>query len=566
MRSSLRSLLCVSLAAAACLLLTERFASADTYQFNNATGGDGTWENGPVSGATPWSDGGTQNLPWNNAADNIAEFDGAAGTVDVEGGVTANQMNFKTGGNELLDGSGTITTDSGNQVFTVNANTNLTIDNNLVLDDTNASDRFDISDNGSGTVTLNGNITYTGSENGSPGLIFNGGPDVNYVLTGALSGTPTAAARVLMYGSGSITFGGDYTSSTINELVELDSGTAYISTSKLGTGTIAVGGGGGVNNPSVLTTGAYDVTNTVQASNYAFTDPFTSGNVTLGGTTADLSSFDNVSTTVTGLIFTAVHGGRVVIGAINGNGDVNGLVKTGAGTVVLTQNSNETVYNGFNGKTAPYLSDVRQGTLLFTSTASPSRSAFGTDGGNIQVEAGATLGGSGSTLATQQVLAMAATSVIAPGDPGYQSAAGANISISSATLTLAGGISAANGLTMDFKLDSNDIANSDSIDFGEGAVSIGDVLTINLTSLDGGVNTADTYTLFSGTGDWSGFNPTSVDINAPAGYTATGQFNPGGFNTYTVQFTATPEPSTYAMLLGGLALLGFVGLRRQVSR
>jgi hypothetical protein len=182
----------------------------------------------------------------------------------------------------------------------------------------------------------------------------------------------------------------------------------------------------------------------------------------------------------------------------------------------------------------------------------------------VKIEAGATLGGNG--ISAPQIVAEAATSVIAPGDPGYQSAAGAFVSLSSGTLHLLGGLAAANGLTMDFKLDSSDFSNSDAIDFGQGAVSIGGVLTINLTSLDGGVATDKAYTIMSGEGDWSGFTPTSTIITAPAGYTATGQIiTYGDDNTYQVTLTATPEPSTYALLIGGLAVLGFLGVRQRRS-
>jgi hypothetical protein len=74
--SSRRSLFTLALAVASCLGISAVTASADTYSFNNDTGGSGTWQNG--AGGTPWKDinTSTSGLPWNNTLNTTAEFEG----------------------------------------------------------------------------------------------------------------------------------------------------------------------------------------------------------------------------------------------------------------------------------------------------------------------------------------------------------------------------------------------------------------------------------------------------------------------------------------------------------
>jgi hypothetical protein len=69
------------------------------------------------------------------------------------------------------------------------------------------------------------------------------------------------------------------------------------------------------------------------------------------------------------------------------------------------------------------------------------------------------------------------------------------------------------------------------------------------------------YTLVSGSGFWDGSNATFA-FNAPAGYVvARYDFDSFG-DTFAVDFQVVPEPSTYAMMLAGLAVLGFCVRRK----
>jgi hypothetical protein len=300
--------------------------------------------------------------------------------------------------------------------------------------------------------------------------------------------------------------------------------------------------------------------------------------------TTDLSTWTGFSNqNGSNTILEAVSGGRLVWSGDLGSGTPEGLTigsstdSTETGTVVLANSTgndyNEEDGDGYIQPTSTTAADLKSGTTLITNTTGSAFGSATTTAGNpivqgsatvtevVKLEGGATLGGNG--ISAPQIVAEAANSVIAPGDPGYTSTAH-TIALSTGKLTLSGGLAAAQGLTMDFKL-SETIANSDSIDFGSGVVSIGGVLTINLTSLNGSVNTTSPYTVFSGTGNWSGFDPTSIDINGPTGYTATGNLvTSSSLKQYEITFAEVPEPSTYALLLGGLAGLVVLAKRRRL--
>jgi hypothetical protein len=64
------------------------------------------------------------------------------------------------------------------------------------------------------------------------------------------------------------------------------------------------------------------------------------------------------------------------------------------------------------------------------------------------------------------------------------------------------------------------------------------------------------YTLVSGSGDWDGSGAT-FNFNAPAGYVVARYDFDSFADTFAVDFQVVPEPSTWAMLLGGMGLLAF---------
>lgn len=543
----------------ACGFFSTQAALGDTYKFNNGAGGSGTWQN--ASGGTPWSDGGTTNLQWDNSGNNIAQFDSAAGTVDVEGSVIASYLLFSTTGSEHLNGSGTITLSgtSGSLVLQNNNTNPVTIDNNLLLDDTINSDRFNVTDASStgSTITLNGNINYTGSvvRGSGQGLIFNGKTNSNFILNGSFAGTAVNAGRLLLYGGGTLTLNGDYTGANPSNLLEIDAGKAVLGTSKTGSGQISMGGSPTITT-ALYTSGAQTITNTIGVQNLS-TGTSVPGMSIIGGSTADVSTYSgNVGVVVSGLTVTAAAGGQVNFTGVINNNITTGLIKTGAGTVKLS-GANTYGINAYNPALYPngtVAADLQQGTTLIANTTG---SAFGGSTGTVKIESGAILGGSG--ISTQRAAAQAADSVIAAGVG----------TTSATTLHLNGGLDATSGLTMNFTLYGT--AN-DAVDFGGKTFNPGGIITINLTGTPT-INVANNgiFRIMTGLDSFdSNLNGGTYDINAPTGYTVVdfggGSVSDPKVNGYLyVQLALAPEPSTYALfLLGGAGLL-FLARRRRVN-
>lgn len=116
---------------------------------------------------------------------------------------------------------------------------------------------------------------------------------------------------------------------------------------------------------------------------------------------------------------------------------------------------------------------------------------------------------------------------------------------------------------------------TDTINFSIGAgdlstvanplnVKLGNTQVFNIDNLS--------YTLWSGSnnlGTFSGNNETFVNTLAAGDYTIKVMGNANGVagGTYGIamQMAAVPEPETYAMLLAGLGLVGFMSRRRKTN-
>jgi len=295
--------------------------------------------------------------------------------------------------------------------------------------------------------------------------------------------------------------------------------------------------------------------------------------------TADLSTFaGNVNMDGSNVDLSAVDGGRLVVtGSLYGSTPQGLVISSG---VVVLASAGGNGYNELEGQghllaSSTVAADLKPGsTTLVTNTSGSAFGIYATSSGQdsltnvetVNVEGGATLGGTG--IVRNLVQAMAANSVFAPGDPGQASL---GIVSSIGTLHLNGGLSATNGLTMNFKLN-GDVY--DSIDFGGTAISLDNVVTVNLLGTPdvSAANNNGTYKILTGLDLPDSSQGANLDFvfNAPAGYevinygtVSGGASNPGNDYVY-VQLAATPEPSTYILI--GLGLVALVFLRPFVVR
>jgi hypothetical protein len=288
---------------------------------------------------------------------------------------------------------------------------------------------------------------------------------------------------------------------------------------------------------------------------------FSNGGGTIGGALADTTTFSGqeiVGYSGTAMDLTSAAGGRVnFIGDIH-NGNNDSIVKVGAGTIALknTQGRAEDQNAGW---------EIQNGTMLVNGTDANNSSLSGSGLEIDQVATAslvpnmqtyATLGGTGDTHVA--VTADGANSSITPGDPTVNGGIG--------TLTLAGGLTATSGLTMNFKL--NGGANSE-LDV-TGAFSLNGPVTVNFQAL-GPVAIDTPYTLMKGgAGVWTKGADTSFTFNTPAGYVLDPSFGTDGYifsttpdgGSFSVEFI--PEPSTWALMgLGLVALLAIGRFRKQ---
>jgi hypothetical protein len=533
-------------------------------------GGTGQWDAGQTS---DWNQGvwATSSADSSSTV-NIAAFTGTGGTVTVNdstagGAVGADFLYFNNSSatsNTPYDITGdtiTLNADPGTAYL---ADIDPSFQNSAIVsapieiaENVNNETSYINNGNAVGTMTF-GDINFGPAIGGTTTrtdqqLAVDGAAGSTTILNGTIS-TSTGIVSGMAFGE----FGGSSAATyeisgklayalRSNKAFDFVEGTLLLGTSNLGTGDLAFIGDGYSANRSLLTSGAQTITNSIYNQG--------SGIDTIGGSTADLSTFTNtISTGGSTMTVTAANGGRVVfdgsIGSSSNDSIAGGLVTTGQGTVVLNSTGGNT-YNlndPRNNQAAGNQSADLHAKLTLVNNAA-NTSAFGNGTGGVTLEAGAGLGGTGTVT---QLVTAASTSLITAGDPGQSSL---GIDPSTGTLHLTGGLTATTGLTMAFKLEQGE---DDSIDLGQGPLTLGGNVTLDFTSLDGFVNTSSPYQVLIGEGDWSGVaDDTNFIVDGPAGYSGMAMLTFGPVNELNVSFTATPEPSTYAMLgLGLLALLG----------
>ncbi|WP_095152643.1 autotransporter-associated beta strand repeat-containing protein [Pseudomonas sp. Irchel s3b5] len=285
-------------------------------------GGSGTWN----ASGTNWTDAnGLVNQPW---AGDFAVFQGAAGTVTVNGTQLFNGMQFLTDGYNLVNGaSGQLTAVNGTGGTTaVRVDPGVTGTIGVNINGGGILNKLD-----AGTLVLNGANTYTG------GTQLDGGRIVVGSNTALGSGTLTANAGTQLDSNTAVTLGN---AATLNgNLTVLGSNALTLNGVIGGTGgvikngatNLTLGGNNAFLGPVALNAGGL-----ILASNSAV------GSGTLnaaGGTTLDASTQVSVNNAVN-------LAGNLGIGGtadLSLNGTVNGagsLTKNGAANLILSGNNN----------------------------------------------------------------------------------------------------------------------------------------------------------------------------------------------------------------------------------
>ncbi|WP_313570100.1 autotransporter-associated beta strand repeat-containing protein [Comamonas terrigena] len=309
-------------------LVMQFWDGVDTTSNGLIEGGSGVWN----STAANWVEhDGFGNLDWRG---NFAVFQGATGTVTVEGQQTVAGMQFMTNGYHLVAGTnGSLNINNRNgTAFAVRTDAGVTATLDLPLTGTGTLNKLDV-----GTLVLNGNNSYTGGTQLNGGTLVLGSDSAlghgalttaagttldsnqavtiinDVAVTGALTlagsndlrlnGVVSGSGSLVKNGNGFLTLGGV---NTFQGGVQLNAGRLILGTD----GSLGVGALTAANGTSLDTVGVVNLGNTVN----------------LAGALAVVGSSD-----------------LTLNGQVNGAGS---LLKQGGGT--LTLNSANTFSGGLN--------------------------------------------------------------------------------------------------------------------------------------------------------------------------------------------------------------------------
>lgn len=367
----------------------------------NVAGGSGTW-----GGATNnWTNAsGNFNQNWNNG---FAVFQGAAGTVTVEGTQTATGLQFASDGYSLVAGNAgqlnLINASTGFAGVRVGSGQTATVDVNL-------SGSATLNKLEAGTLVLNGNNSYSG------GTQLSGGTLVLGSNTALGSGTLTTADlttldsnRAISLGNAMVLNGGLILAGS-NDLSLAGNISGAGALAKNGNTHLTLSGSNSYQGGTLLNAGSLTLGHNAALGTGAL--------AILGNTYLDTSAALQVGNAIAisqQLTLTGSHD-LSLSGVLSGNG---ALIKNGSGQLLLTGNST------YTGNTA-----VNAGGLTVNGTFASA---------NVQVASGASLAGSG-TLTGQVSLADGAT---------------LNVASATAPLTV-GGLSLASASNLNFALGAPD--------------------------------------------------------------------------------------------------------------
>jgi len=364
------------------------------------------------------------------------------------------------------------------------------------------------------TFTTGGILLGSGVSTAANGMTITGG---------TLKSAATAANKDLVI----IQNGAGYL--TINAVVA-DAAAGTTGLTKSGTGVLTLGGSNTFTGNTIVNQGNITLTNNLALQNSAV-DTSGAGTITLSGTDTPtlggLIGSKNLSSVITSgtsaVTSLTLNPGSAVTNTYSGvianlGSGAMALNKSGAGTQIL---SGTNTYSG--------ITTINAGTLLITGNSSSATGA-------VNVAAGATLGGNGTIGG--------AVTVAGSLNPGTAS-----------TLTLGSTLTFGSGSTLALTLGSN----SSKIAFlsaGANLLGSGNA-TLSFTQ-DTGFDYGATYRIFENT------STTAFAFSSITGYDTSAYQAQFGFdsNNYNLTFTAVPEPSSYALLLFGLA--GVIFARRRL--
>jgi autotransporter-associated beta strand protein len=510
-------------------------------------GGDDNWTTGAnwVGGVAPANSEFTTEvqISGNFKPDSVVNVPYTIETLSYTPGGTTS---YTLSGSELsVGGFGGSTSTDG---ISNSAQGRVTIDNNInVL-------RDQAFENSGGGLTLNGNI-----DGGISTRFFefsnNSVTGANMIVNGSITKGSTGfdgSAPIVLSGDNHAAIG-----NLFSGLLELDSNQALPSA-----GQFYIGATSSSLTKSIVTGGAYTIGTSINVG-------VSGGGFTLGGNTADKSTYSGDVTLGMGTIFTpipthtaqpinltAAMGGTVTFtGNILHDNAATGLIgldsvtKVGNGTVILAGSGN--TYQG--------ATNINAGALFVT--------GHSTNGGPYTVAGGAILGGPGGTISTAN-----ANVTLDAGSTLAVSGAGLPFALSPGVLTLNLGVGAldirqavSNVLpgppVLSFALRSP--VTSDEIAMGAGSlVDIGSgLLAFNKTAFIAGSGFGPgTYTLIdtaSPTGIVGSLASSGLSGNVD-GFTATLAISTDSLGNQDLVLEVVPEPSQWTLLLIGILVLGVV--------